>query len=116
MNKPQFITDRDANLKDALVVWVLWMNRDNSKQLGFGNCAGFNTSSRSSLDDLLSKVDQNMAINVQAIYEGLPHSQQLAIDHFHLAAVWRSNRTNIEDDYANALDGLKKGLVKRGLI
>ena len=50
------------------------------------------------------KVENNLAINVQAIYEGLKHPQQLAIDHFHLAAVWRSNRSNLEDDYIVIVD------------
>lgn len=117
MNQPQIITDLEYKVKDALYVWSEWMQQDNSKQLGYGNVAGFFADSKAtSWDDFERKVEKNMAVNVQAIYEGLPKSQQLAIDHFHLAAVWISNRSNIEDDYANALVGMQTGLRRRGLI
>ena len=62
-------------------------------------------------------VEKNMAINVQAIYDGLPSLQQLAIDHFHLHAVWRSTRPGALDDaYGNALMAVEIGLRRRGLI
>ena len=117
MNSPQIINDLDYKVKEALTIWSEWMRRGNTKEQGYGRCSGFTTdSSVSGWDDFEMKVENNLAINVQAIYEGLKHPQQLAIDHFHLAAVWRSNRSNLEDDYANALIGMQIGLRRRGLL
>jgi hypothetical protein len=118
MNNALRITDNEAKVKDALQLWAEWMQQDRlESSLGYGRCVGFDGSGNvSGWDDFERRVEKNMAINVQAIYEGLKHPQQLAIDHFHLAAVWRSNRTNIEDDYASALLAIEIGLRRRGLI
>lgn len=116
MNLPQIITDNERKVKDALEIWANWMQRPN-KGLGYGRCMGFDgVSNTSGWDDFEHKVDKNMAINVQAIYEGLRQPQQIAIDHFHLSAVWRSNRGSLEDDYATALVAMEIGLRRRGMI
>jgi hypothetical protein len=118
MSNVHRINDNEAKVKEALQVWSEWMEQDQTENaLGYGRCVGFDSGgSVSGWDDFERKVDKNMAINVQAIYEGLKHPQQVAIDHFHLAAVWKSNRTNIEDDYAGALVAIEIGLRRRGLI
>lgn len=112
------IADNQHKVKDALLVWSKWMNNDrDSKALGYGKCAGFDIGGNtSSWDEFERKVENNLAINVQAIYEGLKNSQQIAIDHFYLAAVWKSNRTSLEDDFASALIGIEIGLRRRGLL
>lgn len=118
MTLSKAISDIDYKVKDAIAVWVEWMQIGDSGKLGFGRCVGFDAAGGnvSGWDDFERRVNKNMAINVQAIYEGLSKSQQIAIDHYHLAAVWISNRTNIEDDYKSAIESLTAGLKRRGLI
>lgn len=112
------IVDNEAKVKDALHVWAQWMKSDRQEQaLGYGRCVGFdNGGSTSSWDDFERKVETNMAVNVQAIYEGLKHPQQLAIDHFHLSSVWKPQRYKIEDAYTEALIAIEIALRRRGLI
>lgn len=110
------ITDAQQAVKDALDVWVEWQQKDDSARLGYGHCVGFNTSSLSGWDDFERRVEKNMAVNVQAIIEGLPNLQQMAIFHFHLAAVWRPQRVNIEECYQGALMAIEVALRRRGLI
>lgn len=117
MTLSKAISDIDYKVKDAIAVWVEWVQLGDTNKLGFGRCVGFDgASSVSGWDDFERRVDRNMAINVQALYEGLTKSQQVAIDHFHFAAVWISNRTNIEDDYAAAISAITIGLKRRLLI
>jgi len=110
------MTSQDK-VKDALSVWADWMRDDNTK-LGFpSQSIGISSGgSVSSWEDLELSLDIGIARAVDAILEGVSNSQRLAVHHFHLAAVWRSNRTNIEDDYANALMVIEFGLRRRGLI
>ena len=112
------ITDNEYKVKEALNVWSEWMQQDRDAiAMGYGKCSGFDIGgSTSSWSDFERKVENNLAINVQAIYEGLKHTQQIAIDHFHLAAVWKSNRGSLENDYADALIGIEIGLRRRGLL
>ncbi len=117
MNLPQIITDNEHKVKEALEVWAEWMRRGNEQELGYGRCMGFDGASNvSGWDDFERRVDKNMAINVQALYDGLRQPLQIAIDHFHLSAVWRSNRGSLEDDYADALMQIEYGLRRRGLL
>ncbi len=117
MNSPNIITDNEYKVKEAIEIWAEWMKVGDTQRLGYGQCIGFESSSNiSGWDDFERKVDKNMAINVQAIYEGLSQSQQLAINHFYLAAVWRSNRSSLEDDYRQALIVIEIGLRRRGLL
>jgi hypothetical protein len=110
------ITDDIKAVKAALDIWAEWMRR-NDDRLGFGSVAvGFNTHSVSGWDDFERRVDKNMAINVMALYEDLTSPQQMAVDHFHLAAVWRPSRFSLEECYAEALAVIEKGLKRRGLI
>lgn len=112
------IRDNEASVKEALNVWAEWMKSDQTESaLGYGRCVGFdNGGSTSSWDDFERKVEKNMAINMQAIYEGLKHPQQMAVDHFHLSATWKPQRYNIEDAYAEALIAINVALRRRGLI
>lgn len=112
------ISDSEAKVKDALCVWAKSLKNDVSHQraLGHGRCVGFASGGMSSWEDFEAKVDRNMATNVQAIYDGLKHQQRLAIDHFHLSAVWQPNRYKIEDCYADALVVIGIALRRRGLV
>lgn len=110
------ITDAQQAVKEALAVWVEWMQEDNSQHLGYGRCVGFETKSTYDWDRFERQVEKNMAVNVQAIIEGLPNLQQMAIYHFHLAAVWHPQRVTIEECYQGALIAIEVALRRRGLI
>lgn len=111
------LVDIDHKIKDALEIWAEWQRQGYENKLGYGRCVGFDAASNvSGWDDFEHKVDKNMAINVQAIYEGLTNPQQIAIDHFHLSAVWRFTRDSLEEEYSNALMRMEIGLRHRGLI
>ena len=111
------VADIDFRLKEAMDIWVEWMHRSDNKSLGFGRCSGVDTSSSvSGWNEFERSVEKDTALNVQAVYEGLPLPQRLAIDHFHLAAVWRSNRSSLEADYTKAMAGMAKGLQKRNIL
>ena len=112
------ISDTEAKVKDALHVWAEWMLNDNVEDaLGYGRCVGFASGgSVSGWEDFERRVDKNMAENVNGIYEGLKMHQQLAIDHFHLSSVWKPQRYNIEDAYAEALIAIEIALRRRGLV
>lgn len=111
--------DNAQKVKDALEVWAESLKNDSSHEraLGHGRCTGFASGGGSSTwEDFAAKVDKNMAINVQAIFEGLKPPQQLAVSHFHLAAVWKSQRYKLEDCYADALVVIEIALRRRGLV
>jgi hypothetical protein len=110
------ISDDLKAVKDALNIWGRWMNRGDGVNLGYGHSVGFN---RESIPDKRAwerRIDTNMAINVMALYEDLSSPQRMAIDHFHLSAVWRPQRFSLEECYAQALAIIEKGLKRRGLI
>ena len=99
----------------------IWAERiksyDVEAELGFGKCMGFSDSkSVSGWDDFADSVDNYMADNVQAIYDGLSISHKLAVDNKHLGAVWRSNRQNLDDLYEEALLIFEIALRRRGLL
>lgn len=112
------ISDNEVKVKDALNVWADWMKRDRQEELlGYGRCVGFAAGGgTSSWEDFERNVENNMAVNVQAIYDGLKHPQQMAIDHFHMSAVWKPQRYTIEDAYSEALIAIEIALRRRGLI
>jgi hypothetical protein len=110
------ITDDIKAVKEALEIWAQWMRRD-SPRLGYGQAGvGFNHKTAYDWNRFERQVNRNMAINVMALYEDLSSPQQMAIDHFHLSAVWRPQRFSLEECYAQALTIIEKGLKRRGLI
>lgn len=110
------ISDDLKAVKDALEIWAQWMRRDDSNR-GYGQIGvGFNTKTSYNWERFERQVNKNMAINVMALYEDLNSPQQMAIDHFHLSAVWRPQRFSLEECYAQALAVIEKGLKRRGLI
>lgn len=117
MNMPLVITDNERKVKDALEVWAEWMRRDNTEsKLGYGRCAGFATGGIGDWEDFERREDNSLAESVQAVYDGLKQPLQIAIDHFHLSAVWRSNRGSLEADYAAALIQMEVGLRRKNKL
>ena len=112
------IADNGAKVKDALHIWAEWIKNDRLEQtLGYGKCTGFNNGgSTSSWNDFERAVDKNMAINVQAIHDGLKLPQRLAIDHFHLSAAWKPQRYSLEESYSEALLAIEIALRRRNLL
>lgn len=112
------INNNEAKVKDALDIWADWMKKDrHDSSLGYGKCTGFYTEGNtSSWQDFAHKVDTNMAVSVQAIYEGLKQHQQSAINHFHLSELWKHQRHKIEDAYSEALTAIELALRRRGLL
>lgn len=116
MNNPAFADNTLLRVKEALDVWSHWIRRDDAN-LGYpDHSAGFTYGNLNSFEDMTYELDNTVANAVDAIIDGLSLSQKLAVYHFHLSAVWRSNRTRIEDDYADALMIIELGLRKRGLV
>lgn len=111
------IDDTDRRVKDALDIWANYMRHDRTVN-GYANkSSGFiSGGSVSNFEDLEYSVDIAMAKAVEAILDGLTISQRLSVHHIHLAAVWSSNRTCLEDDYANALICIEIGLRKKGFV
>lgn len=110
------VTDTMQRVKEALDVWAAWMLQGDSHKLGYGHVVGFNTNSLSSWDDFERKVERNLAVNVQAILEGMEERMQCAVFYFHVAAVIKPRRTKVEDDYQDALMQIEVGLRRRGLV
>ena len=111
------IDDVTRQVKDALDVWADWPQQSGDNKLGYGKTVGFvSGGSVSGWEDFEHRCNVNMAINVEALYEGLSPLQQSSIDHFHLSAVWSSPRVKIEDVYEKAIEIIGKGLIRRGMI
>lgn len=106
----------DQRVKYYLEIWREWMLHDEHK-LGFPKkslcmVAG----GLSDFEDLADEVDHTNALAMDAIISGLSMSQQIAINHFHLAAVWKSSRQLLEEVYQDALISIERGLNLKGLI
>lgn len=117
MNAPQIISDNQFKVKEALTAWAEWQRSDNlrlgypSKSLMLSSGGGSST-----FEDMIDTLDNSIAQAVEAILEGLSISQRMAVHHYHLNAVYRSNRSNIEDDYSTALMVIEFQLRRRGLL
>jgi hypothetical protein len=114
---PAYADDTLQKVKDALEVWADYMRHDNSTSGYRKKSSGFHIGGGiDNWEDLEYSVDINQARAVEAILEGCTVSQRLSVHHYHLNAVWTSRRTNILDDYAEALMAVELGLKKRGLL
>ena len=116
MNLPYF-DDSDVKVKEALKIWADCLKVHDFRELGYSepNIYYLKTGYSSDEDEETS-VNNNIAVNVQAVYDGLSKVQKLSIDHFHLSAVWHPNRYNILDIYATAILAMKRGLRSRLII
>ena len=111
------ITANETKVKEYLTEWAEWMKADNTK-LGYPSKSLMLSSggASTSFDDMCEVLDNTISKAIDAILEGVTISQRLAVHHYHLGAVWRSSRSNIIDDYADALMAIEFGLRRRGLM
>lgn len=106
----------DQRIKYYLEIWREWMLKDDT-HLGYPKKSlCMMTGGLSSFDDLADQVDYTDALAMDAIISHLSMSQQIAINHFHLAAVWKSSRQILEEVYADALKAIERGLNLKGMI
>jgi hypothetical protein len=75
------------------------------------------------LDDWEEELHDNITSSLNILIYGpgrekgiLDRSEQIAVEHHHIAAVWVSNRTNIANDYERALFKLKPAMERRGFV
>lgn len=123
MNLPQIITDNDRKVKDALDDWTRWHQTDDPVD-GFPPRSAVLLCDGGAWGNYLADQEEIQYIrNAEAIEAILDPesklvttSQRLSVHHFHLGAVWRSNRTNIAEDYQQALQIIEINLRKRNLI
>jgi hypothetical protein len=118
---PSKIPDTLSRVKDALNVWAADQLRDNTRsKLGYPKRAtGFAAGSGAWghwIEDNEYESDKTIAMAVNAILEDMPLHQQHAVFHFHVAAVFKPQRTKIEDDYADAVVVIEIQLNRRGLL
>lgn len=105
----------EGRIKYYLDIWKDYMLRDDNR-LGYPKKSVYcRSSSLASFEDMADQVDYSDARAVDAIISGLPMSQQIAVNHFHLAAVWRSSRESLEEVYDKALHSIERGLNARGM-
>ena len=111
------ITANETKVKEYLTEWAEWMKADNTK-LGYPSKSLMLSSggASTSFEDMCEVLDNTISKAIDAILEGVTISQRLAVHHYHLGAVWRSSRSNIIDDYADALMAIEFGLRRRGLM
>lgn len=116
------IADTTAQrVKDALTIWAAWMEKDNTRaRLGYPYMStGFKSGGGAwgtFFEDNEYESDKTIAMAVNAILEDMPLQQQHAVFHFHVAAVFKPQRTKIEDDYADAVVVIEIQLNRRGLL
>lgn len=109
-------TINEQRIKYYLEIWREWMLIDDI-HLGYPKKSlCMMTGGLSSFEDLADQMDNTNALAMDAIISNLPMSQQIAVNHFHLAAVWRSSRQMLEEVYQDALKSIEHGLNKKGLI
>ena len=115
--KLDYLDDTDLKVKEVLDIWAIWMHVDDKNHLGFTQCMIYYlVTGYSDVDDAELRDNKNKAVTAQAIYEGLSIPQKLAINHFHLSAVWHPQRYKIEDAYASAIEAMTNGLRRRGIV
>ncbi|HYD34448.1 MAG TPA: hypothetical protein VD999_00070 [Vitreimonas sp.] len=117
---PSQIPDTLDTVKSHLNIWAAWMERDDTRsRLGYpSRSVGFSSGGAwgSFIEDNEYQLDKTIAHAVDAILEDMDLRLKHAIFHFHIRAVFKPRRTKIEDDYAEAIDVLEAGLLKRGLL
>jgi hypothetical protein len=97
--------------------WLLWnwsrfMRVGGMEDLAVVTAEYWASGSRD-FDEMVDNADLNDVIATNASINDLPPDQQVAIHHWHLQAVWRTNREPIEVVYARARVNVSAGLFKR---
>ena len=115
--KLDYLDDTDLKVKEVLDVWAIWMHIDDNQHLNYSRCMIYYlSSSNSDVDDAELRDNKHKAETADAIFQGLSIPQKLAINHFHLSAVWHPQRYKIEDAYASAIEAMTNGLRRRGIV
>jgi hypothetical protein len=97
-----------------LANWAQWM-RQSALKLSYPSRAPIiGKSGSSDFDAMVATEDTRCAVAVDAIIDGLPVAERLAVHHVHLAAVWRPG-ADLAGSYAAARDRVALGLTKRGI-
>jgi hypothetical protein len=110
------VNDTDQRVMYYLSIWVEYMRRpDSSLSYPRASC-GMSSGGAHSFDDLAGQADNYAARTMEAIIDDLPIPQKLAVHHFNLGAVWRPNRFNLQDEYGNAIAGIGRAIVRKGLV
>ena len=105
----------ESRIKYYLDIWKDYMLRPDNN-LGYPKKSAYcRSSSLASFEDMADQIDYTDARAMDAIISGLPMSQQIAVNHFCLASVWRSSRESLEETYQRALVSIERGLNARGM-
>lgn len=104
----------DDRLEFHLWNWEQWMHRSKVDRGYPRKSAGGWTDGNSDFDTMVERVDARCARAVDAIIDGLPSPQRIAVHIRHLAAKW-PGRIDIETEYSGACERIKRELTKRGI-
>ena len=115
-------TIESQRVRYYLELWAEWHKDDHGeiKQLT-GNksqCMSFIQPGSHTFEDMADTAESRAAVIVDSIIEDvqlMPLHHKLAIHHFHLSAVWRPKRYDIEQCYQDAMESLERGLNIKGL-
>lgn len=102
-----------------LHLWTVWMHTrgrelDYPSESCLGLLKGYASANVDDFDSACAQVDIACAEAVDAVVDGLPQSQRLAVHHKHLGAVYRI-RSDIGEAYQDARDTIGRELTKRGI-
>jgi hypothetical protein len=111
---PSHMTMPDTRLEFHLSNWARWMELGGIA-LGFPpKSAGFvGGGYNHEFDTMVADADTRAAETVDALIDGLPILENIAICHRYLAAVWRGR--DLESALDRAKDKLRTGLQHRGM-
>lgn len=103
---------------DYIIIWKKWMSTDDNNRLGLpSSSAGFRMRTGSQdMEEWEESSDRRAARIVDALIEGLPPQEKVAVYHFNLGAVWSSPRWNVESCYQSACLAIEIGLRKNCLL
>jgi hypothetical protein len=107
----------DPRLDELLGLWVRWMQSSQPlRELWYpdGACGCVGGGYSQSFDDMVEAADSRAAEAVNGAIESLSPTEQGAIVHVHLYAVYRF-REPLEEVYGRARGQLKVGLPMRGV-
>jgi hypothetical protein len=110
------VNDTDQRVMYYLSIWVEYMRRPESSLSYPRASCGMSSGGAHSFDDLAGQADNYAARTMETIIDDLPIPQKLAVHHFNLGAVWRPSRFNLLDEYRNAILGIGRAIVRKGLV
>lgn len=107
--------EREAALDALLAVWADWMRQPDDR-LGLpSKSLGMSSTSGDDFESLCLALDTRVARTMDALIDSLPMNERAAIEHVHLASVWRL-RVPIASLVPIARASLIALALKRGLL